>query len=35
MQGKDSLDIMILALIVAIVMVLYIAIGIRIVWFTL
>ena len=35
MQNKDLFDIIILALIIAIGMVLYIAIGIHIVWFTL
>ena len=35
MQNRDLFDIMILALIMAIGMVLYIAIGIHIVWFAL
>ena len=35
MQDRDLFDMMILALIIAIGMVLYIAIGIHIVWFTL
>ena len=35
MQGKDSFDIIILAAIVALITVLYIAVGIYVAWFTL